>query len=223
MERALEDASRDVRASAIRIAERWLGEANHPIQAAVLKRLDDKDWAVRYQLAASLGAMPPGRRDPAAVALLERHGGDPIAVDAVLSGLRGSEAAVLETMLQAERPQTPSREAVITMLAATIVRSAQDAPVQTLFGLDRRPPAGELAAGGAASRRRSGVARRRDAGYRSSRRRDNEPSSGGSRCPVRRVPAGALVRAAHTHTRRRKTSSWLPAARVAGGTRVRCG
>ena len=67
VERALEDTSRDVRASAIRIAERWLGEANHPIQAAVLKRLDDPDWAVRYQLAASLGAMPPGPRETAAV------------------------------------------------------------------------------------------------------------------------------------------------------------
>jgi mono/diheme cytochrome c family protein/glucose/arabinose dehydrogenase len=134
VERALEDASRDVRASAIRIAERWLGAANHPIQAAVLKRLDDKDWAVRYQLAATLGTMPAEQRDVAAVALLERHGGDPIAVDAVLSGLRGSEAGVLEKMLQTDRPQTPDREAVTTMLAATIVRSAQDAPLQTLFG-----------------------------------------------------------------------------------------
>ena len=58
--KALADASRDVRVSAIRIAERWLGEADHPIQAAVLKRLDDADWAVRQQLAASLGALPAG-------------------------------------------------------------------------------------------------------------------------------------------------------------------
>jgi mono/diheme cytochrome c family protein len=131
---ALEDASRDVRASAVRIAERWLGEANHPIQAAVLKRMDDADWAVRHQLAASLGAMPPGLRDTATLALLERHADDPIAVDAALSGLRGSEAAVLEQMMRAGGQQRPEREAVITMLAATIVRSAQDATVQTLFG-----------------------------------------------------------------------------------------
>ncbi len=127
-------ASRDVRASAVRIAERWLGEANHPIQSAVLKRMDDPDWAVRHQLAASLGAMPPGSRDAAAVALLERHAGDPIAVDAALSGLRGSEAAVLENMMQAGGQQTPDREAVITILAATIVRGAQDAEVHTVFG-----------------------------------------------------------------------------------------
>ena len=101
--KALEDSSRDVRASAIRIAERWLGEAGDPIQAAVLKRLDDGDWAVRQQLAASLGALPPGPRESAVLALLERHGNDPIAMDAALSGVRGSEAAILERLLQAPR------------------------------------------------------------------------------------------------------------------------
>ena len=97
---ALDDPSRDVRASAIRIAERWLGEENHPVQAAVLKRLDDGDWWVRQQLAASIGVLPAGVRDGAAVAMLERHAGDPVAVDAVLSGLRGSERTVLDPLLR---------------------------------------------------------------------------------------------------------------------------
>ena len=101
--KALEDPSRDVRVAAIRIAERWLGEASHPIQAAVLKRLDDADWAVRRQLAASLGALPPGARETAAVSLLERYGDDPIAMDAALSGLRGSEAAVLAKLTLGKR------------------------------------------------------------------------------------------------------------------------
>jgi len=100
---ALEDSSRDVRLSAIRIAERWLGEANHPIQAAVLKRLDDPDWAVHQQLAASIGALPPGARESAAVAILERYGNDPVVMDAVLSGLRGSEMAVLDRLLSSKR------------------------------------------------------------------------------------------------------------------------
>ena len=34
VQQALEDQSRDVRAGALRIAERWLGDAGHPIQAA---------------------------------------------------------------------------------------------------------------------------------------------------------------------------------------------
>jgi glucose/arabinose dehydrogenase len=101
--KALEDASRDVRAAAIRIAERWLGEAGDPIQAAVLKRLDDGDWAVRQQLAASVGTMPPGPRETAVLAVLERHGTDPVVMDAALSGVRGGEAAVLEKLLQLQK------------------------------------------------------------------------------------------------------------------------
>ena len=57
---ALDDKARDVRVAALRIAERWLGDANHPVQKAVIARLEDTDWAVRRQLAATLGALPPG-------------------------------------------------------------------------------------------------------------------------------------------------------------------
>jgi glucose/arabinose dehydrogenase len=96
---ALEDANRDVRVSAIRLAERWLGENGHPIAAAVLKRLDDADWAVRRQLAASIGALPAGARESAAVELLDRYGDDPVAMDATMSGVRGSESIVLERLL----------------------------------------------------------------------------------------------------------------------------
>ena len=101
--KALEDPSRAMRVAAIRIAERWLSVPDHPMQAAVLKRLDDADWAVRRQLAASLGALPSGAREAAAVSLLERYGDDPITMDAALSGLRGSEAAVLEKLAQGKR------------------------------------------------------------------------------------------------------------------------
>ena len=113
--KALEDESRDVRISAIRIAERWMGEANHPIQAAVLKRMDDTDRAVHQQLAASLGALPSGPREAAAVALLERYANDPVVMDAALSGLRGSETAVLERLMQGKGAQPPQREAAIGM------------------------------------------------------------------------------------------------------------
>jgi glucose/arabinose dehydrogenase len=100
--KALEDSARDVRVSAIRIAERWLGEPG-PMQAAVLKRIDDPDWAVHQQLAASLGAFPPGVRETAAVALLERYASDPVFMDAALSGLRGSEAIVLDRLMEGKR------------------------------------------------------------------------------------------------------------------------
>ena len=64
--KAIDDSSRDVRMSAIRISERWLGEPNSPVQAAVLKHLEAADWSVRLQLTTSLGVLPPGPRERAA-------------------------------------------------------------------------------------------------------------------------------------------------------------
>ncbi len=132
--RALGDRSSDLRAAAVRIAERWLIDGDAPMRAAVLTRLDDPTWAVRRQLAASLGVLPPGSREEALVALLERWGTDPITMDAALSGLRGGEPAALERLGAGSTATTPAREAAVTMLAATIVRSAQDAAIQQVFG-----------------------------------------------------------------------------------------
>lgn len=129
---ALQDRSRDVRVSAIQLAERWLGDANRPIQGAVLTMIDDRDWAVRRQLAASFGELPQPLREKTLTALLERHGDDPVIVDAAVSGLRGSETGVIETLMQGSAG-TPQREAAIAVLAATIVRGGQDAAVQNLF------------------------------------------------------------------------------------------
>ena len=131
--KALDDPVRDVRASALRIAERWLGQADHPIRAAVVKRTDDPDWTVRQQLAASLGALPTGAREPALVSLLERHAEDPIVLDTALSGLAGSEANVLQRVLESGTGQTPQRVATIAMLSATLVRSAREADIQNVF------------------------------------------------------------------------------------------
>ena len=147
--KALEDSSRDVRMSAVRLAERWLGQANHPIQAAVLKHVDDADWAVREQVAASLGGLPPGPRETAIASMLERHADDPVVVDVALSGVRGAETTVLEKLLQS--PQTTPAETAITMLAATIVRGGQDAAIQMVLG--------SLAADGRAPWQRSALLR----------------------------------------------------------------
>jgi hypothetical protein len=129
---ALSHANRDMRVSGLRLSERWLRTPDHPLFEAVMKRLDDADWAVRRQLAATLGELPPGSKEAAIAAVLERHGDDPIAVDAALSGARGSELAVLERLLQGAG-ETPQRSAAITMLAATIVRVGEEGPIQTLL------------------------------------------------------------------------------------------
>ena len=131
--KALEDGSRDVRASAIRLSERWLPMNGHAIHAAVLARIDDRDWAVRAQLAASLGALDAGARDAAIVSLLERHATDPVVTDAALSGLRGMEPAILGRLLSGGVERTPQREAAIAALSATIARGAREMDVQDVF------------------------------------------------------------------------------------------
>jgi mono/diheme cytochrome c family protein/HEAT repeat protein len=130
--KALGDTSRDIRVSAIRIAERWMSDAQSPIQPALAARLDDADWNVQEQLAASLGALPAPLRETRLAALLEKRGDNPVVIDAAISGLRGSESGVLTKLLQ-PATQSAQREAAITMLAATITRGAQDADVQSLF------------------------------------------------------------------------------------------
>jgi mono/diheme cytochrome c family protein len=128
---ALRDPARDVRIGAVRVAERWLAVPDARVVAAVLARVDDEDWAVRQQLGASLGALEATAREAAAATMLERHANDPAVVDAVLSGLRGIEINVLGRLLQPEA--TEPRTIAVTMLAATVMRSAQDVNIQRLL------------------------------------------------------------------------------------------
>jgi mono/diheme cytochrome c family protein/glucose/arabinose dehydrogenase len=132
---ALSDASRDVRTSAVRLAERWLGEAGSAVQGAVLKLIDDPDWQVREQVAASLGAMAAGQKETAIASLLQKHADDPVLTDAALSGARGSEPAILEKLLQPNAAQTLAHEAAIVMVSATIFRAGQDASIQTTLAM----------------------------------------------------------------------------------------
>jgi mono/diheme cytochrome c family protein/glucose/arabinose dehydrogenase len=129
---ALRNPSRDVRVSAVRLAERWVAEQPHPgVLAALLERLEDADAAVQRQLAASLGSLPAGPREDALTSLLDRAADDPVVLDAALSSLRGAEATILARL--AHRERTTAREAATAMLAATIVRGGQDAAIQELF------------------------------------------------------------------------------------------
>ena len=154
---ALGDASRDVRVSALRLAERWLREPQHPIHAAVMKLAADKDWWVRQQLAASLGELPKEARETALAQLLETQGTDPVVVDAAVSGLSGSEVVVLDRMLQGS--ETPQRAAAVTMLAATIVAGARRCRGAKAVRSNRRQQGADVAAFFAPARR-GGVAAR---------------------------------------------------------------
>jgi mono/diheme cytochrome c family protein/glucose/arabinose dehydrogenase len=129
---ALQDDSSYVRASAVRLTERWLPGGDQPLTAALVKAIDDPEVAVRRQAAASLGYIPAGPREAAITSVLERHADDPVTVDAALSSIAGSEAIVLQR-LAAAGDATPARDAAVTMLAATIVRGGNDGAAQDLF------------------------------------------------------------------------------------------
>jgi mono/diheme cytochrome c family protein/glucose/arabinose dehydrogenase len=134
--RALKAESRDVRVAGVRLAERWLRDGDGKMRAAVMTLTTDPDWAVRRQVAASLGELPRPLREPVLGNLLVRNGTDPVMVDAILSGLSGSEAAVLDTLLRTAT-ETAARAAAITMLGATLIRGGidgnDDALVQGVF------------------------------------------------------------------------------------------
>jgi mono/diheme cytochrome c family protein len=146
--KALTDASRDVRTSAVRIAERWLGDPGGPVRDAVLKLIDDPDWQVREQVAASVGAMTGALKEATIASVLRKHADDPVAADAALSGARGSEAAVLEQLLQADAAQTAAHDAAIVMVSATIFRAGQQAAIETSLAMiaDGTRPAWERSA-----------------------------------------------------------------------------
>ena len=134
MVRALDDASRDVRTSALRLAERWLSNPDSPVAAAVLKRLDDTDWNVRRQLAATLGEMRQADKNTAIATLLERHGDDPVTVDAAVSSVAGSETEILDRLLMASAA-SPQRTSAIAMLAASVLTGGREPAIQRLFNL----------------------------------------------------------------------------------------
>jgi mono/diheme cytochrome c family protein/glucose/arabinose dehydrogenase len=128
---ALADRSPDVRASAIRLAERWIGEVNHPLTAPVLDLIGDASWTVRRQLAATIGELPePSRLEPA-LALLAKYTEDPILVDVTISGLRGQEAQALARMTSAAAP--PGDADAVTMMTAAVARSGDLANVQQVL------------------------------------------------------------------------------------------
>jgi mono/diheme cytochrome c family protein len=127
--KALTDPNADVRASAVRLSERWL-DKDAELRTAVLGLLGDKNWNVRRQVAASLGAMPAADRVDPAVTVLTRDGADPIIVDAAVSSLNGVEAAVLAKVMQTQPAGTPAPNEAVTMLAGAVAKTGDVAAVQ---------------------------------------------------------------------------------------------
>lgn len=112
VQHALQDKTPEVRASAVRLSERWLHDPTRPeqpaMQTAVLATIDDANHQVRWQLAATLGELPaPARLDPLTT-LLGRFGDDPVLVDVAISSLHGQEAILLTRLLGHDTPAASS-------------------------------------------------------------------------------------------------------------------
>jgi mono/diheme cytochrome c family protein/glucose/arabinose dehydrogenase len=132
VQKGMTDVNADVRASAIRLSERWLG-SDAALRAAVLRFLDDTHWNVRRQVAASIGEMPAADRIDPAVMLLTRDGSDPIVVDVTISSLKGIEADVLAKVMQMKPAASGSPGEAVSMLAAALTKSGDVAAVQHLL------------------------------------------------------------------------------------------
>jgi len=132
--KALTDANADVRASGIRLSERWL-DKDAELRTAVIALIDDKNWNVRRQVAASLGAMPAADRVDPAVTVLTRDGADPIIVDAAVSSLNGVEAEVLAKVMQTKTAAAPAGAPsdAVSMLAGAVAKSGDAAAVQRVI------------------------------------------------------------------------------------------
>jgi mono/diheme cytochrome c family protein/glucose/arabinose dehydrogenase len=139
---AVRDHSPRVRAAAVRISEPWLSHPGHPLRDALLRAVDDPRPEVRRQLAASLGELPLPEREEALGGVVRRHGGDPVVVDLVVSGLHGREAGFLERLLADSSLAAERGEEGVKMLAAAVMKSQEDAAIQRIFrraGEERRP------------------------------------------------------------------------------------
>ena len=129
VQRGLGDKSPEVRAAAVRLSERWIGQANHPLTQAVIKLLDDPSWTVRRQVAATAGELPAPAQADTAVAALSKYGADPITVDVAVSSLRGVEADVLARVVQAPKHDADA----VTMLAGAVAKSGSAAAVEQVI------------------------------------------------------------------------------------------
>lgn len=128
VDRALKDSDPAMRASAVRLTEVRLRGGNGEAIAKVIELAGDPSVEVRWQVAAALGELPKDRRLEPLLNILVGEGADPIAVDAVVSGLAGMERPMLDRLLALPEASRPND--AVKMLAGAIGRSRGSADVQ---------------------------------------------------------------------------------------------
>ena len=100
---ALADPSRDVRMNAVRIAERWLGDVNTRFMPRSSSSSTIPTGTCVSNSRRRSARWRPGRRRRLWRRSCRNTRDDPVVMDAALSGMRGTELAVLETAASGER------------------------------------------------------------------------------------------------------------------------
>ncbi len=136
----LRDRDDALRAQAVRLAEPWL-RSGDLIVTGVLARLaaDATSPRLRLQLALSLGEAAPAPADvraavdDALLAVLDRDGDDPRALDAAISGLAQREAAFAHRLASRDGPPTDGRLAALARLAECAFRGRRPADLEAVL------------------------------------------------------------------------------------------
>jgi mono/diheme cytochrome c family protein len=132
----LQDPHPKVRATAVRLAEQWLGaNGGGPLSVAVIKATGDADPGVRLQAAASLGALRSPEAEGALAQLLATRTTQPYLVGAVVRSLRGRELEMLERLGADDRwAQSKSGyEQVFKILGAAVLLEGSATRVKRLL------------------------------------------------------------------------------------------
>ncbi len=126
----LHDNDAKVRATAVRVADRTLA-------SELAKLVNDPSVDVQIALAFSLSAFPEGQ--DATIALARRAGTNPLVREAILSGLRGRELDVLETIIASTDKLAPAE--ILGALSQAVMNERRSAHVKKLLALIAAQPA----------------------------------------------------------------------------------
>ena len=125
----LKDKNAKVRAAAVRVSDRTMS-------AELAKLVNDPSVDVQVALAFTLSGFPEAQ--DATIALGRRSGANPLVREAIVSGLRGRELEVLESMVAASSKSAPE---FLNALSQAVMNERRSARVKKLLTLIAAQPA----------------------------------------------------------------------------------
>lgn len=142
---ALKHDHPQVRIAALRVSEGLLADSkDRELAARVAKLMSDKVAPVRVQAVFSVGEMGDARaKEEMLFGALQLHAAQPYIIEAVISGLQGSELAMLNRLCASStwREEKDGRARAFSLLAETIMREGKPENINSLItlALSERP------------------------------------------------------------------------------------